>query len=225
MTVPDAGALSVEGLTVTDGKKRVLLNLQALDVSSGQSLGISGPSGAGKTTLLHALAGLVPVDTGSIIWGATNIAALSDAQRTRFRAVHMGLVFQTAQLFDDMSCLDNAAIAAGFAPRKTRPAIRAAARDQLEKLGIGTASRHPVLHFSGGERQRVGVARALANRPAIVLADEPTASLDRAAADRLTDDLLGFTSDGGTLIVVSHDPVLLSRMDHVLRLADGVVAV
>lgn len=212
------------GLTVTDRRKRALLDLPSLSVSPGQSLGISGPSGAGKTTLLHALAGLIPVDEGSIFWGATDMATLSDAQRTRFRAAHMGLVFQTAHLFDDMSALNNAAIAAGFAPREARSAIRTAARDQLDRLGIATESRRTVAHFSGGERQRVGVARALANRPAIVLADEPTASLDRAAADRLTEDLLRFTGDGGTLIVVSHDPVLLDRMNHVLRLADGMVA-
>jgi ABC-type lipoprotein export system ATPase subunit len=214
----------VTGLTVTDGQRRTLLDLPTLSVSPGRSLGISGPSGAGKTTLLHALAGLIPVHEGSIFWGATDMTALSDAQRTRFRASHMGLVFQTAHLFDNMSALDNAAIAAGFGPRTARAAIRAAARDQLDRLGITTESRHTVAHFSGGERQRVGVARALANRPAIVLADEPTASLDRAAADRLTEDLLRFTSDGGTLIVVIHDPVLLNRMNHILLLADGMVA-
>jgi putative ABC transport system ATP-binding protein len=136
----------------------------------------------------------------------------------------MGLVFQTAHLFDELSALDNAAVAAGFATKAARAMILDRARDTLQQLGIQTQTRRKVATFSGGERQRIGVARALASRPAILLADEPTASLDRTAADRLGDDLLDFARDGGTLVVISHDPALLERMDSVLSLVNGKVA-
>ncbi|MGY9048651.1 hypothetical protein P775_06435 [Puniceibacterium antarcticum] len=223
MPAPENMELSVKGLIVTGAQRRKLLDLPCLTLAPGQSLGISGPSGAGKTTLLHAVAGLIPVNTGAIQWGDTDLADLSDAGRARFRAAHMGLVFQTAHLFDELSALDNAAIAAGFAPKHARAAIRDRAREHLQKLGVQASTGRAVATFSGGERQRISMSRALARSPAILLADEPTASLDRAAAERLGDDLLDFSRQGGTLIVVSHDPSVLARMDTVLRLADGQV--
>jgi len=213
--------LHVTDLMVQSPRGAPLLVLPHLRLGAGQSLGIRGPSGAGKTTLLHALAGLADHVSGQVRWGETDLVALGTAQRAAFRARHIGLIFQDFLLFDELGPLANAAVAALYAPRNRRADLRSAAEQRLRGLGINPAPR-TVASFSGGERQRVAVARALAHDPGILLADEPTASLDREAADRLAQDLATLSREGGkTLIVVSHDAVLLDRMDHVLNLQDG----
>lgn len=214
--------LAVQDLKVMAGKdQRVLVSLDELNLAPGQTLGISGPSGAGKSSLLYALAGMTERATGHILWGETNILNLRPGARSRFRAAHIGMIFQDFLLFDDMSAMSNAAIAASFAPKAKRHAIQERAEEELQRLGLSDPSRS-VASFSGGERQRVAIARALAAAPDILLADEPTASLDRAAADIVIDDLVAVTSDHGrSLIVVSHDLALLDRMDRVLALQDG----
>jgi putative ABC transport system ATP-binding protein len=134
----------------------------------------------------------------------------------------MGLVFQDFLLFEELSAAANAALAGAYAPRAARPQLARRVQATLARLGLATGERRTVESFSGGERQRVAVARALANDPAIILADEPTASLDRAAADRLIDDLVALAHEGGkTLITVSHDPALHARMDRLVTIADG----
>jgi ABC-type lipoprotein export system ATPase subunit len=196
-----------------------LLTLPALTLTAGQALAIRGPSGAGKSTLLFAMAGLTLGTSGRISWGETDILALNAARRAAFRRLNIGLIFQDHQLFEELSALDNAAIMASFAP--DRAAIRTRAAAALEALGITDLYRRAE-SFSGGERQRIAVARALAHDPAILLADEPTASLDRANADRLIADLMALVRrDGRSLIVVSHDPALHDAADAILDLADG----
>lgn len=220
--MPDTALpLSVSALSVTGDRGRRLLSVDRLQVAPGRCVGIRGPSGAGKTTLLHALAGLLDVASGQVCWGGTDLAALSADQRGAFRAAHVGLIFQDFLLFDDLGALANAALPALFLPRPRRAALRARAARQLETLGIAATDRE-VSSFSGGERQRVAIARALAHDPAILLADEPTASLHRDAADALIDDLArAARDDGKTLIAVSHDQHLLDRMDRVLTVTDG----
>lgn len=214
-------ALHATGLRVMSDRDRVLLDLPELVVEPGQSLGISGPSGAGKSTLLFALAGLLERTRGAARWGDTDILSLPARQRGAFRARHMGLIFQDFLLFEELSAAANAALPAMFLPRDRRKPLRDRAAAQLDRLGLDDPDR-TVDSFSGGERQRVAVARALANDARVLLADEPTASLDRATADRLIADLVAIARDEGkTLIAVSHDPALLDRMDRVLRLADG----
>ncbi len=226
-------ALRVEGLEVSAPDGRVLLSVPALQVAAGASLGIAGPSGAGKSTLLFALAGLLPRAAGRVWWGETDILALSGAGRAAFRAAHLGFVFQDFMLFDELGAAGNAGIAACFAPKARRAGLRARARAGLAALGVPKGTRS-VASFSGGERQRVGLARALAGEPAILLADEPTASLHRAAAEAIAGDLTGAARRQGpgnepanglvrgrTLIAVSHDAHLLGLMDRVLHLENG----
>ena len=217
-----ASALSVRNLVVEAGpRRRRILDIPSLDLAPGTALGIRGPSGAGKSTLLFALAGLAESATGEIRWDGTDILNLPEAARAAFRAQSTGMIFQDFLLFDELGAAENAGLQALFASKKHRPALRAAARSLLDGLGVPQDARS-VTTFSGGERQRVAVARALAHDPKIVLADEPTASLHREAADALTDDLLSRVREGGrTLIVVSHDDRLLSRMDRRLTLRDG----
>jgi len=217
MTLP----LTVRDLSVTDARGRVLLEVPHLDLAPATALGISGPSGAGKSTLLFALAGLAEAASGVVDWGGTDLLGMRPAQRTAFRATHIGMIFQDFLLFDELDALANASLSAMYLPPAARAGVRARAAAYLDRLGIADARRR-VASFSGGERQRVAIARALANRAGILLADEPTASLHREAADRLIEDLIAqVRDDGKTLIAVSHDERLLGRMDRVVRVLDG----
>lgn len=215
-------ALTVSDLRVTAPGGRVLLSLPGLDLPAGRSLAVRGPSGAGKSTLIHALAGLLTDVEGMVRWGETDLLSLPAAARAAFRRARVGLVFQDFLLFEELGAEANAALAAGFSPASQRATIRQRARSALARLGLGESSGRLAASFSGGERQRIAIARALAHDPAVILADEPTASLDRAAADRLIDDLVALSrEEGRTLIVVSHDPVLTERLDRSVEIVDG----
>lgn len=217
MTLP----LDVDALKVSADNGQLLLDIPSLRLAAGGSLGIRGPSGAGKSILLYALSGLLERLEGSLCWGNTNLVGLSPARCAAFRERHVGMIFQDFLLFEELDALSNAGLSALFRPRSERAAISARAAEHLKRLGIKDGSRK-VASFSGGERQRVAVARALAVNPDILLADEPTASLHRSAADRLSQDLVALAQDAGTsLIVVSHDEHLLSSLDRVLTIADG----
>lgn len=198
---------------------RLLLSLSRLDLDAGSLTGIRGASGAGKSTLLHAMAGLLPA-SGSLKWGETDLFHMSQAARTRFRGQNMGMIFQDFLLFEEMTARENAVVSAAF--RSDRQALARRADALMQRLGIaGLADRRAGL-LSGGERQRVAVARALAHDPAILLADEPTASLDRAAADALIADLAALARDAGrTVVIVSHDAHVWAAMDRVLTIHDG----
>ena len=213
--------LAISGLRVASPGGRMLLDLPDLTVAPGTCLGVSGPSGAGKSTFLYAVAGLLAA-SGQVRWGETDLLGLGSARRTAFRAQHMGFIFQDFMLFDELSALGNAGVAACYAPRRDRQRLRRRAEEGLRTLGLGHGQRR-VDTFSGGERQRVAIARALAADPTILLADEPTASLHREASEAIVADLTALAREHGrTLIAVSHDRALLDRMDRVLRLENGV---
>lgn len=215
--------LKIEGLVVPGGRGRVLLSVPELSLPAGALVGVEGPSGAGKSTLLYALAGLLDV-AGSIRWGEVDLASLRAEGRARFRADSIGMIFQDYLLFEELGAVDNAALSALFRGRGERDGVRARARDRLDRLGLGGTAGRRVASFSGGERQRVAIARAMAAEAPVLLADEPTASLDRPAADRLVDDLVTLARETGTtLIAVSHDARLIARMDRVLTITDGAV--
>ena len=219
---PPGLSLAVRGLVVRSEGGRTLLEVPALDVAPGEALAVAGPSGAGKSTLLHALSGLVPPAEGSVSWGGTDLAALPEGPRTAFRRRHLGLVFQDHLLFEELDGLGNAALARAWAPAAERGAMAARARALLAELGLPHDPGRGVSSFSGGERQRIAVARALAADPPALLADEPTASLDRASAGALIDALMRLAEEGGrTLIAVTHDEALMGRAHRVLRLEGG----
>lgn len=217
------GALKLCDLKVMSGRGRVLLDAPHLEIAAGSAVGIKGPSGAGKSTLLFALAGLQPKCSGSVCWGDTDLVATGDSRRAAFRRQHLGIVFQDFLLFDELGPLDNSAIQSLFQPKTSRTALRKAAQTALNQLGVKREA-DDVTTYSGGERQRISVARALAHNPSILLADEPTANLDRSAADALAADLVRQTRDQGrTLVVVSHDQAVLDQMDRVITVKDGAV--
>ncbi|WBU59744.1 ABC transporter ATP-binding protein [Paracoccus albus] len=210
--------LDVRELSVS-AKGRVLLTIPRLELAAGSLTAIRGPSGAGKTTALHALAGLVPAK-GQLSWGRYDLTRLSQSQRTQFRRENLGMIFQDFLLFEELSGRENALISTAFRPER---AVLAARVDRMmQEMGIAGLSARRADLLSGGERQRIAVVRALAHDPPVLLADEPTASLDRAAADRLIEDLSNQARrDGRTVVVVSHDENVWSAMDQVLTIRDG----
>lgn len=158
------------------------------------------------------------------MWDMIDLYSLSSPQRDTFRNNHIGMIFQDFLLFEELGAAENASLSAMFRPRAQRKALQQRAVDQLGRLGIAPSQRN-VTSFSGGERQRVAVARAMAADPDILLADEPTASLHREAADMLIEDLVVLVKQGGkTLVAVSHDSAFLARMDRVIDIADGRIA-
>lgn len=222
MPRPEGLALRVRGLEVRAEGGRILAAVDSLTLRPGESLAVRGPSGAGKSTLLMALAGLVRAAAGSLHWGETDLATLPPAGLAAFRRTRLGIVFQDFLLFEEMDATANASVAAAFAPARDRAALRRRATGLLSDLGLGTGATRPAAGYSGGERQRIAVARALLSDPPILLADEPTASLDRASADRMIDTLAQVAGGATrTMVVVSHDAALIARMGRVIDMEDG----
>ena len=214
--------LSVEGVLVSGERGRTLLTVETLSIQPGETVGIRGPSGAGKSTMLYALAGLASIKQGTIRWGAHEISQMHEEERAWFRRSHVGMVFQDFLLFEELDALSNAAIATGYLKASEHAALARVATRMLERLKIKEISNRTIASFSGGERQRVALARALAHDPAVILADEPTASLDRKVADQLIEDLIALVrQDQKTLIAVSHDSHLHARMDRIIDIEDG----
>ena len=203
------------------GQADFLFSVPALEVAAGSSLGISGVSGAGKTTLFHCLAGIAKPNTGAICWDGTDICTLRDEALGRWRHQNLGLVFQDFHLIDGLSALDNVLLPACFDSWRPAPAVRKRACELLDAVGVATGERLAAL-LSRGERQRVALARALLLQPGIVMADEPTASLDPEHRRQIGDLLIELVrSQGATLIVISHEHDLLARLDSRMSLAGG----
>jgi putative ABC transport system ATP-binding protein len=195
-----------------------------LTVAAGAAVGITGPSGSGKTSLLYVLAGLERPQYGTVRWGETEIGRLSETQRDRWRRTHVGMVFQDFHLFPGMTVIQNVLVATTFDRMGVSSAMKDRARSLLTQVGLrGGLQRVETL--SRGEMQRVAVARALLFAPPIVLADEPTASLDRANGERVTGLLLDLCREArATLLIVSHDTAVLRRLDPVHTLVAGRIA-
>ena len=186
----------------------VALDVPELTVPRGTGLLVTGPNGAGKTTLLHLLAGLLRPDTGSVEVDGVDLATLTEPQLDRLRARRVGYLLQGAQLIDGLTAEENLCAALLFAGVPAARQRRRAA-ELLERFGLQDRARHAPTALSGGERQKVALARALANDPPLLLADEPFASLDRESADDLARTLRRLVDeDGRTLVMVSHQPEL-----------------
>jgi ABC-type lipoprotein export system ATPase subunit len=192
-----------------------------LTVARGEMVAVMGPSGCGKTTLLNCLAGLDTVDTGTVEIASTDLAALSDARRTDFRARTMGFVFQSFNLLPVLTAVENVELP--LLVLRVKPSVaRRKARELLDAVGLSQRERHRPAELSGGQRQRVTVARALVNDPAIVWADEPTGNLDSEAADEVMALLteLNQTRDQ-TFVIVTHAPDIAAHTHRTIRMRDG----
>jgi lipoprotein-releasing system ATP-binding protein len=201
----------------------VLTVLRDLDlvVEAGEMVAIVGASGVGKSTLLHLLGGLDRADMGTVTINGTNLTTLSDAGRVAFRNRNVGFVFQFHHLLPEFSALENAEMPMRIA-RMPQAEARPRASDLLLRVGLAERLTHTPGMLSGGEQQRVAVARALVMRPAVLLADEPTGDLDEATADSLHVLLREMHAASGlTSVIATHNPRLAGACDRVLRLEGG----
>ncbi|MEJ2547552.1 MAG: ABC transporter ATP-binding protein [Gemmatimonadota bacterium] len=201
---------------------RVLRGID-LEVERGETVSIVGPSGAGKSTLLHVLGGLDLPTSGRVHLGGRELSQLGDEELARVRNRYVGFVFQFHHLLRDFTALENVMM-----PQVIAGTERAAARERavrlLTQVGLENRIEHRPAKLSGGEQQRVAVARALANEPPVLLADEPSGNLDRETSERLHDVLFELVERHGTaLVVVTHNTSLADRTDRVLELRDGIL--
>lgn len=215
--------IKVQDIHKSFGQLEVLKGI-TFEIGSGEILSVTGPSGAGKTTLLQIIGSLERPDSGRVEIDSQNIFALSESRLSRLRNATMGFVFQFHQLLPEFTAQENMALPALIAGRSRRQAMDDAER-LADILGLKGRLSHRPSELSGGERQRVAVGRALINSPRIVLADEPTGSLDTANRNelhrlffRLRDEL------GQTFVIVTHDENLASDADRVIHIVDGRVA-
>jgi putative ABC transport system ATP-binding protein len=196
----------------------------SLRVAAGEVVAVMGPSGSGKSTLLNLVAGLDRPTAGTVTVAGRRIDSLGEGALARFRARHVGIIFQFFNLLDDLTVEDNVLLPAQLAGASRRQA-RARAGELLERMGIGEHRDAYPARLSGGQRQRVAIARALVNSPELLLADEPTGALDTATGQEIGRLLRELNEAGQTLVLVTHDPALAQRYAaRTVRMVDGQVA-
>jgi putative ABC transport system ATP-binding protein len=191
-----------------------------LRIAAGELVAVIGPSGSGKTTLLNCLSGLEEIDAGEIVVDGERLDGLSDVRRTAHRARRMGFVFQAFHLLPVLSAAENVELPLLLQGVRPRPA-RAGALQALDRVGLAARARHRPDQLSGGEQQRVAVARALVHRPAILWADEPTGNLDSEATDAVLGLLVELNDTGQTLVVVTHNPLVAAPAHRIIAMRDG----
>jgi putative ABC transport system ATP-binding protein len=226
VTSDDSSAQVVVDLTAVrkEYSDSVALDGVSLQIRAGEAVAVMGPSGSGKSTLLNMVAGLDRPTSGSVVVNGEDLGTLSETGLALFRRRRIGMIFQFFNLLDDLPALDNVALAAQLTGTSAAQA-RKRALELLDELGIAGRKNIYPAQLSGGERQRVAVARALMNRPALLLADEPTGALDSKSGEQVIDLLLDLNQFGQTLLLVTHDERLATRCaSRLVEVVDGRVA-
>ena len=212
--------IEIKGVTKSFGSLQVLKGID-LRIEKGEIVSIVGPSGAGKTTLLQILGTLDKPDSGSVVVDGIETSTLSTNKLSEFRNTHLGFVFQFHQLLPEFTAIENIMIPAyiaGMKPKETRNR----AEELLEFMGLSDRATHKPNELSGGEKQRVAVARALMNNPAVILADEPSGSLDSKNKEELHKLFFELRDKfGQTFVIVTHDETLATLTDRTIHLKDG----
>ncbi len=210
-------------LTLGNGASRVhVLKGISLAIAKGQSVGVVGPSGSGKSTLLMVMAGLERIDKGKISLADEDFSHLDEDQLAAFRGRNIGIVFQSFHLIPNMTALENVAVPLELAGRND---AFERARAELEAVGLGQRLSHYPAQKSGGEQQRVAMARALAPEPKILIADEPTGNLDEETGNQIADLLFAAQRKSGTtLVLVTHDATLAGRCERILQVRSGTIS-
>ena len=193
----------------------------SLAIEDGEFVALKGHSGSGKSTLLSLIGGLALPSSGDLEVNGQTLPRLSSAERARFREENIGFVFQMFHLLPYLNVLDNVVLAARNGSRAESASY---ARELLDKFGMNDRLTHRPAQLSAGERQRVAMARALLNRPKLLLADEPTGNLDEDNARALLDLLAGFHKEGGTIVLATHDAAAAARADRIVELSRGKIA-
>ena len=217
-----AQILSLTDITKDFGGGPVLAGI-SLDIEPGELVAVMGPSGSGKSTLLHCMSGVLTPTHGSVRYGDEELSALSDAPRSRTRLRNFGFVFQDGQLLPELSNVDNVALPAMLNGMR-RGAARRRAMELLDQLGLGgLADRRPA-QVSGGQAQRVTIARALVANPGVVFADEPTGALDQSTGHEVMQMLTTIVrQSGASLVMVTHDPKVADWMQRRVEIRDGII--
>lgn len=206
-----------------DGGLTEVLKGASLDVCESESVSICGESGAGKTTFLNIIAGLESPDSGEVLWDGRRIDLLSNSKQAALRARFMGFVFQNCCLIPELNARENVEFAARIAGVYERRKSRARAEELLEFTGLGGRMKYLPSQLSGGEKQRVAVARALMNNPSVILADEPTGNLDEKTGESVMEMLLSLCGSGrASLILITHNPDFARRTSKCVRISGGV---
>ena len=212
--------IEIKGITKSFGSLQVLKGID-LTINKGEVVSIVGPSGAGKTTLLQIMGTLDKPDAGSIVLNGTDVTKLKEKELSAFRNKEIGFVFQLHQLLPEFTALENVAIPALIQGRSASEANKQA-MEMLELLGLGERASHKPAELSGGEKQRVAVARALINHPSVILADEPSGSLDTKNKEELHQLFFDLRDKlGQTFVIVTHDEGLAAQTDRTIHMLDG----
>ena len=207
------------------GNDLPVLRGAAVSIAAGETVALVGPSGAGKSTLLHIAGLLERPDNGEVIVDGEACSDLTDDLRTALRRTAIGFIYQFHHLLAEFTALENVVVPQMIAGTG-KLAARKRASELLDMVGLAEREGHRPAKLSGGEQQRVAIARALANRPKVLIADEPTGNLDQETADRVFDLLIGLTRETGiAALVATHNPQLAARMDGMLTLKNGILEV